>query len=546
MAAVEARTPIPINSAFSVAFALGLDLLQTESRIAKAGRRGSGKASLQGIFDLAIIGGGINGCGIARDAAGRGNSVFLCEMNDLASGTSSWSTKLVHGGLRYLEYYEFHLVREALIEREILWKIAPHIIRPLRFVLPHHDGLRPAWLLRLGLFLYDHIGGRKLLPPTRTVDLAHDEVGKPLVPNRYTKGFEYSDCFVDDARLVVLTARDAADRGAEIRTRSRAVEIKQVDGIWQVTVEHAPSGERSTIRARVLVNAGGPWVEQVLAAGSGVNARAKVRLVQGSHIVVPKLYAHDHAYMFQNSDGRIVFCIPWQEDFSLIGTTDRDYHGDPAKVKASTEEIDYLCASVSEYLARPVSPKDVVWSYSGVRPLYDDGASDAKAATRDYVFELDTPGGAPLLSIYGGKITTYRRLAEEALRRLAPYLRGDKTAEGWTATSPLPGGDMDVSAIPALSAQLQRDYPFLEAAHANRLAHAYGTRAAKMLGDATSRADLGQSFGASLTEREVSYLLAEEWALSAEDIVWRRSKLGLRMSPAEIAALDDWIRASAR
>lgn len=506
-------------------------------------RRAPGKASLDRIFDLAIIGGGINGCGIARDAAGRGNSVFLCEMNDLASGTSSWSTKLVHGGLRYLEYYEFRLVREALIEREILWQIAPHIIRPLRFVLPHHNGLRPAWLLRLGLFLYDHIGGRNLLPPTRSVDLTRDEVGQPLIPNRYTKGFEYSDCFVDDARLVVLTARDAADRGAEIRTRSRAVEIRQVDGIWQVTVENTASGERSTIRARVLVNAAGPWVEDVLASGAGVNAKAKVRLVQGSHIVVPKLYAHDRAYMFQNSDGRIVFAIPYQDDFTLIGTTDRDFDGDPATVKASSEEIKYLCDSVSEYFAKPVSPEDVVWTYAGVRPLYDDGASEAKAATRDYVFELDTPGGAPLLSIYGGKITTYRRLAEEALERLAPYLRSAKVREGWTAKSPLPGGDLDVSAIAALSAELVRNYPFLASAHASRLAHAYGTRATRLLGTAKSLGDLGQCFGATLTESEVRYLMSSEWALTAEDIVWRRSKLGLRLSPTEIAALDDWIAA---
>jgi glycerol-3-phosphate dehydrogenase len=469
-------------------------------------------------------------------------------MNDLASGTSSWSTKLVHGGLRYLEYYEFRLVREALIEREILWQIAPHIIRPLRFVLPHHDGLRPAWLLRLGLFLYDHIGGRHLLPPTRSVDLAHDEVGQPLIPNRYTKGFEYSDCFVDDARLVVLTARDAADRGADIRTRTRAVEIRQADGSWQVTVENTTSGERSTINARVLVNAGGPWVEDVLASGAGVNAKAKVRLVQGSHIVVRKLYAHDRAYMFQNSDGRIVFVIPYQDDFTLIGTTDRDYHGDPAKVEASAEEISYLCASVSEYLAKPVKPEDVVWTYAGVRPLYDDGASEARAATRDYVFELDTPGGVPLLSIYGGKITTYRRLAEEALQRLEPYLRSSnlrrsKAREGWTAKSPLPGGDLDVSAISALTAELLRTYPFLEPAHANRLAHAYGTRASRLLGSAKSPADLGQSFGATLTESEVRYLMSSEWARTAEDIVWRRSKLGLRLSPAEIAAIDDWIAA---
>jgi glycerol-3-phosphate dehydrogenase len=491
-------------------------------------------------YDLAIIGGGVNGCGIARDAAGRGNSVFLCEMNDLASGTSSWSTKLVHGGLRYLEYYEFRLVREALIEREILWQIAPHIIRPLRFVLPHHSGLRPAWLLRLGLFMYDHIGGRHLLPPTRSVDLAHDAVGKPLQPNRYTRGFEYSDCFVDDARLVVLTARDAADRGADIRTRTRAVEIRQADGIWQVTVQHA-NGARDTIKARALVNAGGPWVEQVLASGAGVNARAKVRLVQGSHIVVRKLYEHDRAYMFQNSDGRIVFVIPYQEDFTLIGTTDQDYEGDPAKVKATAEEIEYLCASVSEYLAKPVKPDDVVWTYSGVRPLYDDGASEAKAATRDYVFELDTPGSAPLLSIYGGKITTYRRLAEEALERLAPYLRSAKAKEGWTAHAPLPGGDIDVSAISALAAELLRDYPFLTPATANRLSHAYGTRATKLLGVAKSTADLGQSFGAGLTEAEVRYLMTNEWAVTADDVVWRRSKLGLRLSGAEIAAVDEWM-----
>src|SRR5947209_1779574 len=496
-------------------------------------------------FDLAIIGGGINGCGIARDAAGRGHSVFLCEMNDLASGTSSRATKLVHGGLRYLEYYEFRLVREALIEREILWQIAPHIIRPLRFVLPHHDGLRPAWLLRLGLFLYDHIGGRNLLPPTRSVDLTRDEVGKPLVPKRFAKGFEYSDCFVDDARLVILTARDAADRGAEIRTRSRAVEIRQADGIWQLTVENTLNGDRSTISARVLINAGGPWVEQVLASGAGVNAKAKVRLVQGSHIVVPKLYAHDRAYMFQNGDGRIVFAIPYQDDFTLIGTTDRDFVGDPSKVTASSEEIKYLCDSVSEYLAKPVKPEDVVWTYAGVRPLYDDGASEAKAATRDYVFELDTPGGAPLLSIYGGKITTYRRLAEEALERLSPYLRSAKAREGWTAKSPLPGGDLDVSAVAAMSAELQRNYPFLTPGHANRLVHAYGTRAVKLLGTAKSMADLGKSFGASLTEKEIKYLMAVEWALTADDIVWRRSKLGLRLTADQIAAIDTWIAADA-
>ena len=493
-------------------------------------------------FDLAIIGGGVNGCGIARDAAGRGLSVFLCEMNDLASGTSSWSTKLVHGGLRYLEYYEFRLVREALIEREVLWKIAPHIIRPLRFVLPHHAGLRPAWLLRLGLLLYDHLGGRKLLPPTKSLDLRTDITGKPLAPGRFTKGFEYSDCAVDDARLVVLNARDAAERGAEIRTRSRAVAARQRDGRWQVTVEDSATGRSSTIFARVLVNATGPWVHEFLAGTVGVNARANVRLVQGSHIVVPKLYDHDRAYILQNADGRIVFTIPYQDDYTLIGTTDRDYQGDPAAAKATQQEIDYLCASVSEYFANPVKPSQVVWSYSGVRPLYDDGASEAKAATRDYVFELDArDGAAPVLSVFGGKITTYRKLSEEALERIASYLPKIDAKGSWTGGVALPGGEFDVQGLAALTASLQSRYSFLSKAHAARLAHAYGTRATKLLGDASTLADLGRDFGATLTEAEVRYLMAEEWAQSADDVVWRRSKLGLRLSAEQVAMLDRWI-----
>jgi glycerol-3-phosphate dehydrogenase len=493
-------------------------------------------------FDLAIIGGGVNGCGIARDAAGRGLSVFLCEMNDLASGTSSWSTKLVHGGLRYLEYYEFRLVREALIEREVLWRIAPHIIHPLRFVLPHHAGLRPAWLLRLGLFLYDHLGGRKLLPPTKTLDLRTDMTGRPLAPNRFTKGFEYSDCAVDDARLVVLNARDAAERGAEIRTRTSAVEARQRDGRWQITVEDKVTGVRSTISARVLINAAGPWVHELLAGTVGVNARANVRLVQGSHIVVPKLYDHDRAYMLQNADGRIVFTIPYQDDYTLIGTTDRDYDGDPAAAKATQEEIDYLCASVSEYFAKPVKPSDVVWTYSGVRPLYDDGASEAKAATRDYVFELDArEGAAPVLSVFGGKITTYRKLSEEALERIAPYLPKIEASGSWTGSVALPGGEFDVQRLDALIASLQSRYSFLSKVHATRLARAYGTRATKLLGDASTLVDLGQNFGATLTAVEVRYLIAQEWALTAEDIVWRRSKLGLRLSADQVDALERWI-----
>ncbi|MBI3699833.1 MAG: glycerol-3-phosphate dehydrogenase [Afipia sp.] len=498
-------------------------------------------SNLTKIYDLAIIGGGINGCGIARDAAGRGNSVFLCEMNDLASGTSSWSTKLIHGGLRYLEYYDFRLVREALIERELLWKIAPHIIRPIRFVLPHHAGLRPAWLLRLGLFIYDHLGGRHLLPAARSVDLRHDETGRSLVPGKYTKGFEYSDCSVDDARLVALNARDAGDRGAVIRTRMKAISAKPHSGSWQITLEDSRSGERSTISARALVNAGGPWVEDVLTRRAGISAKAKVRLVQGSHIVVPRLYEHDRAYTFQNADGRVVFVIPYQDDFMLIGTTDRDYDGDPAKVKPSNEEIAYLCDSVNDYFAKPIGPEDVVWAYAGVRPLYDDGASEAKAATRDYVLEFDTPDGLPLLSVFGGKITTYRRLAEEALEKLSPYLNGENASEGWTAQAPLPGGDFDVLAIPALADELNRKYPFLTKLLALRLTHAYGTKANDVVGDASSVADLGRHFGATLSEREVRYLMVREFALTAEDIVWRRSKLGLRMTKHEIASLDEWI-----
>ena len=494
------------------------------------------------VYDIAIIGGGINGCGIARDAAGRGLSVFLCEMNDLASGTSSWSTKLIHGGLRYLEYYEFRLVHEALAEREVLWAIAPHIIQPLRFVLPHHDGLRPAWLLRLGLFLYDHLGGRKKLRSTRTLDLRRDEAGKPLQQGRYRVGFEYSDCAVDDARLVILNARDAADRGADIRTRTRAVEARQRDGLWQLVLEDGRSGERSIISAKVLINAAGPWVHHVLADEIGIKARADVRLVQGSHIVVRRLYEHDRAYIFQNADGRIVFAIPYQGDYTLIGTTDRDYHGDPAKVRATAEEVAYLCAAVNDYFARPVRPDDVVWSYSGVRPLYDDGATDAKAATREYMFELDASGGAAVLSIFGGKITTYRRLAEHALERISPYLPDALVRAGWTAQMPLPGGDFAAPAFDTQVETLLRGYPFLERSLAVRLTHAYGTQARAVLGDARGPDDLGRMFGSSLSEREVRYLIANEWARTAEDVAWRRSKLGLRLSPAELDVLQEWMQ----
>jgi glycerol-3-phosphate dehydrogenase len=493
------------------------------------------------VYDIAIIGGGINGCGIARDAAGRGLKVVLCEMDDLASGTSSWSTKLIHGGLRYLEYYEFRLVREALMEREVLWRIAPHIIHPLRLVLPHHAGLRPAWLLRLGLFLYDHLGGRKRLPPTRTIDLAKDPLGKPLAAS-FKRGFEYSDCTVDDARLVILNARDAADHGAQILTRARAVRINRGNGAWDITVEDHVTPNPRSIRARTVVNAAGPWVNDVLSLSSIGGAKARVRLVQGSHIVVPKLYDHDRAYMFQNADGRIIFVIPYQQDFTLIGTTDRDYDGDPAAVSITQDEISYLCASASDYLAKPITPKQIVWSYAGVRPLYDDGASEAKAATRDYVFELDVDGGLPMLSIFGGKITTYRRLAEEALERLAPYLpQSTGRHPGWTAEQPLPGGDFDTAVLPAVINDLRANWPFLTPSHASRLATAYGTRARALLDQAKTFTDLGQHFGATLTEAEIRFLIATEWAVTPDDILWRRSKLGLRLSALERKSLENWL-----
>lgn len=496
---------------------------------------------MNGIFDLAIIGGGINGCGIARDAAGRGLSVHLSEMNDLASGTSSWSTKLIHGGLRYLEYYEFRLVREALIERERLWAIAPHIIRPLRFVLPYHAGLRPAWLLRLGLLMYDNLGGRKLLPPTRTLDLGQDAAGAPLKPGLFSKGFEYSDCWVDDARLVALNARDAAARGATIRTRSKVVSAERDGAIWRVTHEDRATGSRETISARALVNAAGPWVAEVLGGALRSNSRSKVRQVQGSHIVVPKLFDHDRAYIFQNADGRIIFAIPYEQAFTLIGTTDRDYAGDPADVKATPDEIAYLCAAAGEYFAKPIRTEDVVWTYSGVRPLYDDGASEAKAATRDYVFEMEQPDGqAPLLSIFGGKITTYRRLAEEALERLDGQLRV-KAKGGWTSRAPLPGGDYAPGGTENLAAELRASHGFLDARDALRMARAYGTEAKAILGKAGSRADLGIDFGGGLSEAEVRHLIDREWAQTAEDVLWRRSKLGLHLDAAQRAHLAAWM-----
>jgi glycerol-3-phosphate dehydrogenase len=517
-----------------------LGCLSAAKRKNKARQGGTVPAAL---FDIAIIGGGINGCGIARDAAGRGHSVYLCEKCDLAGGTSSKSTKLIHGGLRYLEYYEFRLVREALMEREVLLRAAPHIIRPLRFVLPHHGGLRPAWLIRLGLFLYDHLGGRDLLPPARRINLARDAAGEPLKP-KYSSAFEYSDCWVDDSRLVVLNAIDAAERGAIIETRTEMVRAERRGGAWQILLKDSATGAERAIAARVLVNASGPWVGEVTAERLGLPVDAPVRLVKGSHIVVKRLFRHDRAYIFQQTDGRIVFAIPYEGDFTLIGTTDLDYDGNPGDAFVTEAEIDYLSAAASEYFQHEIAASEVVHSYAGVRPLYDDGASEAQAATRDYVLKLY--GGAdqpPLLSIIGGKITTYRRLAEAALAKLAEFLPA--RGKPWTAEAPLPGGDFPIDGLSAQVARLRAFCPACPPAQAERLARAYGTRARRIVEGARSGDDFGTRFGADLTEHEVRYLMEREWARTADDVLWRRSKLGLHFSGAEARRLDDWMRMSA-
>ena len=500
-------------------------------------------AAPEGAFDIAIIGGGVNGCGIARDAAGRGWSVYLCEKSDLASSTSSASSKLIHGGLRYLEHFKFRLVREALIEREVLWRIAPHIVWPLRFVLPHHADLRPAWLLRSGLFLYDHLGGRRLLPPTRTLRLADDPAGEPLKP-QYTLGFEYSDCWVEDARLVVLNARDAADKGAVIAPRTRCISGDRDAGLWTLTLRDERSGQISKIRARTLVNAAGPWVGEVLRSALHIPTPAAVRLVKGSHIVVGRLFRHHRCYILQNKDRRVFFVMPFERDYTLIGTTDLDYSGDLDAVRVSAEEIEYLCDAASSYFRVPVTAGQVLWSYSGVRPLYDDGASEAQEATRDYVLKLDASEELPaLLSIFGGKITTYRRLAESALAILSRRLPPARKPAAWTGQEPLPGGDFPTDGFETLVSHTAARYPFLAPDRVRRLVRAYGTRADGLLGGARTQLDLGRTFGADLTEAEVLYLAKNEWAMSAADIVWRRSKLGLRMSEAEVQDLDAYLGA---
>ncbi|SLN71409.1 Aerobic glycerol-3-phosphate dehydrogenase [Falsiruegeria litorea R37] len=511
-------------------------------------------------LDIFIIGGGINGCGIARDAAGRGFSVALAEMNDLASATSSASTKLFHGGLRYLEFLEFRLVREALIEREVLLKAMPHISWPLRFVVPYHKdmrfesdtpvsrllgtvmpwmkGRRPSWLVRLGLFLYDTMGGREILPSTKTLDLKTDPAGRPL-QTKFQKAFEYSDCWIQDARLVVLNARDAQARGAQIMTRTKVVSAERTDDLWAITTEDMATGNRHTTHAKMLINAGGPWVGDIIHNTLRVNSTEGVRLVRGSHIVTRKLFEHDKAYFFQGTDGRIIFAIPYEGDFTLIGTTDADHADASTKPECTEAEQKYLLNFASQYFATSLSVDDVVWSYSGVRPLYDDGAKSATAATREYVLTLDQSDGAALLNVFGGKITTYRKLAEAALDKVARVF--PDTEPNWTEGVPLPGGDFPVEGLDSLIASTRAQYPFLDQTWATRLVRAYGTEVPEVLGNAATEQALGRDFGATLTEREINWCIDNEWVRSADDMLWRRSKLGLRLTSDQAAAVEAYI-----
>jgi glycerol-3-phosphate dehydrogenase len=498
--------------------------------------------------DVLVVGGGINGAGIARDLAGRGLSVLLCEKDDLAQHTSSSSTKLIHGGLRYLEYYEFSLVRKALAEREVLLKSAPHIMWPLRFVMPHDAAMRPVWMIRIGLFLYDHLAKREVLAGSRTVDLQHDPLGKPLQP-RFTRGFEYSDGWVDDARLVVLNAMDAAQRGATVLTRWRCVDAQRGADRWQATLQ-SDAGETKHVTARALVNAAGPWAAQFLGEHAHTPRHKALRLVKGSHIVVPKLYDHDHAYILQNPDKRIIFLIPYEGRFTLIGTTDVEHHGALGEARIDDSEIAYLCEQASRYLRRAVVPTDVVWTYSGVRPLLDDESGDPSAVTRDYLLELDTAmasgPGAALLSVWGGKITTFRKLAEEAADRLCETL--GHARRGWTHDAMLPGGDFsawigeahrpDTDFVRFLQAVRQR-HPDLPEALTHRLARAYGSLVERVLGSG----ELGAQVAPGLYEAELNYLHQHEWATQANDVLWRRSKLGLHFTPEQREAVAQWCAA---
>jgi glycerol-3-phosphate dehydrogenase len=486
-------------------------------------------------FDLAIIGGGINGVGIARDAAGRGLKVLLVEQNDLASGTSSASSKLIHGGLRYLEHGAFRLVRQALAEREVLLRIAPHVVRPIRIVLPPENGPRSAFLIRLGLFLYDRLGGRTILPKSQSLDLSHHAYGVPLL-RHYTVGLEYSDCISDDSRLVVLNALDAAERGAEIRTRTRCVRAERTE-IWTLVLN--TRGRRNVATARALVNAAGPWVKQLAETVLRFEEPLPVRLAKGTHIVVRRLFEHGCGYMLQTADGRVVFALPFEQEFTLIGTTDADFVGDPATPVPSVQEIAYLCEAANRYFREPIQPVDVVWAFSGVRSLYDDGAERPDDVTREYVLALDEGFRlAPLLSVYGGKITTYRRLAEAALSKLGHFFAAQRP---WTAQAPLPGGEFDPRDLSAVVTDASRRWPFLSEQHVKRLVSAYGMRVDRILGKAKKMDDLGRRFGADLTAAEVRYLMQQEWAETADDVLWRRSKIGLRLSREDREALSQFM-----
>ena len=484
--------------------------------------------------DLLVIGGGINGAGIARDAAGRGLKVVLCEKDDLASHTSSASTKLIHGGLRYLEQYEFRLVAEALHEREVLLRAAPHIVWPLRFVLPHDRAMRPKWMLRAGLMLYDTLGGlRRSLPGSRAVRLDRAP-HRSVLQDRLTRGFEYSDCWVEDARMVVLAAMDAEARGAEILTRHECVTLERGAEHWRATLS-----DGRQIAARAVVNAAGPWVDKVARLALGKGTKAHLRLVKGSHIVVPRTFPGERAYILQQPDGRIVFAIPYERDFTLIGTTDEPFSGDPNDVAIADSEIEYLVAAVGRSFRSGIARDEIVWRYSGVRPLYEDKASSNSTVTRDYVFEVDAEGGAPILSIYGGKITTFRKLAEHALKRLSKHL---PMGAAWTADAPLPGGDMPDFAQFLWQASVR--FAWLPPEMLLRLARAYGSRLDAVIGDAEGLADLGAHFGGTLYQAELRYLAAHEYARTGEDVLWRRSKLGLHLGNGAVAAVEAWFAAN--
>lgn len=511
-------------------------------------------------LDLFVIGGGVNGAGIARDASGRGYTVALAEMNDFASATSSSSTKLFHGGLRYLEFFKVRLVREALIEREVLLKAMPHISWPMRFVLPVYSemrfendtptsrllarlmpwlkGSRPTWLIRLGLFLYDNLGGRKILAGTSSVDLTTAPEGECL-ESKYQRAYEYSDCWVEDSRLTLLNVKDAEQKGATILARTKVDSAIPVDGIWEIRTTDA-SGKKDVHYAKMIVNAAGPWAGDIIHNTIKLETKEGVRLVRGSHIVTKKLYEHDKSYFFQGTDGRIMFAIPYEEDYTLIGTTDAAHSDTSVKPECSDEEADYMVDFVNNYFKQDITRDDIVWSYSGVRPLYDDGASSATAATRDYVLKVNKTIGPPTLNIFGGKITTYRKLAESALEKIDDEL--GRNTSNWTAGAALPGGDVAVDGIPALQEALKTQLPFVSDFTIRRLIRQYGTQAMGIFEDVKSVEDMGQDFGQGIYSREIDWAVDNEWVFCAEDFLWRRSKMGIRFEEGSHEVLDSYIQ----